>query len=138
MSKVLEGFLKEIDRKWLCWKMYKMQTHGQNIGQKEEKKALEYLFEISDGDAEYAAEILEHAMKEDAKRFYKIPREENRIESKSPTVSKERVLDSENGTYEYYCITAASGMIEELTLEDICFVRDGLDKFIKEKKGGVR
>lgn len=132
MRTIPEDFIREIGRKWRAWKCLK------RIATKEQEKSLEYLYEISEGDAEHANDILENAMDKGAKRFYKIPRKEYGIVSKSPTVSKERILDSEGGTYEYYCITAASGMIEELTLEDICFVRDGLDKFIKEKKGGTR
>lgn len=136
MSKASEDFVKRVDRKWQLWKEYKLQTHGKTMGPLESGKALDYLFEMSEGDVEYAGEILEHAMINKWGRFEKIPRKGIVIESKSPTVSIERVIDSEEGRYEFYCITAETGMVEELTLADIRFIRDGLNQFIKEKEGG--
>ena len=65
-----------------------------------------------------------------------IPEDSNQqIVSKSPTVSKEWVIDSEGEMYECYCITADSGVIVELSLEDVHFIRNGLDKLI-EAEGG--
>lgn len=134
MKKASNEFIKNIGSKCKLWKEYKQQVHGKAIGPLEEEKALDHLFEISEGDVEYAGEILDHAMNCKWERFQKIDRKGIVIESKNPTVSIERVIDSEDGEYEYYSITADTGVIEELTLNDIRFIRDGIDKLIKEKE----
>lgn len=56
------------------------------------------------------------------------------VSSKEPTISRETVKCSTDGYYEQYCITAHSGLIEELSFSDIIFIRDKLDEFIKEKQ----
>ena len=55
------------------------------------------------------------------------------IKSKEPAVYKETVMCKGGECYEQYSINTLSGLIEELTLDDIIFIRDGLDEFIKEK-----
>lgn len=56
------------------------------------------------------------------------------VSSEGPWVSKEKVRCSTEGIYEHYCITANNGLIEELTLGDIIFIKNALDKLVKEKQ----
>ena len=60
------------------------------------------------------------------------------VSDKEPAVAKEEVKDKKEGCYESYSITANSGYVEELSLNDIIFIRNKLSEFINEKKGGKK